>query len=97
MWYFMASGGTFLQQKASMDKAPSVASSTTATPAPEPEQILGYPDDDSDEEQDPNDVAPMASAAPVTKAMARDPYEALNDDDDDYDVDAGGDSDSDSD
>ncbi|KAK7693977.1 hypothetical protein QCA50_003552 [Cerrena zonata] len=97
MWYAMASGGTFLQQKASMDKAPSVASSTTATPAPEPEQLLGYPNDDSDEEQDPNDVAPMASAAPVTKAMARDPYEALNDDDDDYDVDAGGDSDSDSD
>ena len=95
MWYAMASRGTFLQQKAAIINVTLVATSPTLSPTPGPmpnQSILGYADD-SDEEQDPNDVAPIQSAAPIVKEKAKDPYEALEDDDDDDD----GDSDSDSD
>ena len=96
MWYAMASRGTFLQQKAAIINVSLVATSPTLSPTPglgPSQSILGYADD-SDEEQDPNDVAPIQSAAPIVKEKAKDPYEALEDDDDDDD---GGDSDSDSD
>lgn len=91
----MASGGTFLQQKVAIDRAPPPAVSLIPAHALGGDPQLGSADVDSDEEQDPNDVAPMTSAAPVTKAMARDPYEALEDEDYDEDVDGGSDSDSD--
>lgn len=98
MWYKIASGGTFLQQHAFFSDASSEGPSTATTPAPQASSAQPTPAlddyDSDDEERDPNDVAPIASAAPIAKATSRDPYAILDDDEyaDDY-VDSDDDSD----